>query len=641
MKKILLVDNDRIVLKFMTTALEKKGYQVMSAKDGLTALDMLENDTPDVIFADFVMPNIDGEKLCRVIRSKPELQDTRLIILSAIAAEERIDIAQLGVNACIAKGPFNEMLDHVLAVIEDPDLAPPKYPTGEVIGLKNLHPRNITKELLSSKKHFEIILDKMAEGIMEINADGRIIFANPFALSLVNMPEKKLLGHYFVDLFSEDARRRVVDFMNVRDGKSRAITEDAPIQLNKKQVTIIIYSLDENGFTDIVILSDVTNRKFMESQLQQAQKMEAIGTLAGGVAHDFNNLLMGIQGRTSLMLMGIDSDHPHFEHLQGIEDYIKSAADLNRQLLGFARAGKYEVRTTDINALAQKSIRMFGRTRKEINITEKLADNLRAANVDQGQIEQALLNIYVNAWQAMPGGGDLSLRTENVSVDARSGERYHAEPGKYVKISVTDTGVGMDTATRKRIFDPFFTTKEMGRGTGLGLASAYGIVKNHGGFIDVVSEPGKGTTFRIFLPASEKKVIGEKTFPEDVMTGTETILLVDDEEIIIDVGKQILQKLGYTVLTAGNGKEAVATFSENRDRIDLVILDMIMPEMSGGNTYDRLKAIDARVKVLLASGYSIDGKATEILNRGCNGFIQKPFGMTKLSKKIREILDRR
>jgi signal transduction histidine kinase len=233
--------------------------------------------------------------------------------------------------------------------------------------------------------------------------------------------------------------------------------------------------------------------------------MEAIGTLAGGVAHDFNNLLTGIQGRTSLMLMDIDSSHEHFEHLSGIEEYIKSAADLTKQILGFARGGKYEIRKTDLNEFIKKQNRMFGRTKKEVTFRGKYQEDLWTVEVDQVQLEQVLLNLYVNASDAMPGGGELYVQTENVVIQKDCAEVFQVEPGKYVKISVTDTGMGMEEAVKERIFDPFFTTKEMGRGAGLGLASAYGIIKNHSGIINVYSEKGHGTTFNIYLPAYEKK----------------------------------------------------------------------------------------------------------------------------------------
>jgi PAS domain S-box-containing protein len=392
---------------------------------------------------------------------------------------------------------------------------------------------------------------------------------------------------------------------------------------------------------------DITERKRaeeekakLEAQLQQAQKMESMGTLAGGIAHDFNNLLMGIQGRASLMQMDIDSSNPHFEHLKGIGDYVKSAAELTKQLLGFARGGKYEVKTTDLNKFIKKQNRMFGRTIKEITIRGRYEKNLWTVDVDQGQIEQALLNIYVNAWHAMPGGGALFIQTENVMIDEHYIKAYQVKPGKYVKISITDTGVGMDEATLQRIFDPFFTTKEMGRGTGLGLASAYGIIKNHDGFIDVYSEKGEGTTFNIYLPASEKEIIDEKELAVDILKGSETVLLVDDEDIIIAIGQDILKSLGYEVLPVRGGEEAVEVYKKNHDKIDMVILDMIMPDMGGRETYDRLKEINPDIKVLLSSGYSIDGQATEILERGCDDFIQKPFNITDLSQKIRKILDK-
>ncbi|MCP4576551.1 MAG: PAS domain S-box protein, partial [Deltaproteobacteria bacterium] len=270
----------------------------------------------------------------------------------------------------------------------------------------------------------------------------------------------------------------------------------------------------ENEACLVAVVKDISQMKRtanekakLETQLQQAQKMESMGTLAGGIAHDFNNLLMGIQGRVSLMLMDKDASYPDFEHLKGIEDYIRNAVTLTRQLLGFARGGKYEVKPTDINDLVEKSAHMFGRTRKEIIIQSRCHPKIWTVDVDQGQINQVLMNLYVNAWQAMPGGGTLILETDNVVLDENYLKPFSHVPGNYVKISITDTGIGMDHSIQKRIFDPFFTTKEMGRGTGLGLASAYGIIKNHGGIINVYSEKGEGTTFTIYLPASESAVV--------------------------------------------------------------------------------------------------------------------------------------
>jgi CheY-like chemotaxis protein len=243
----------------------------------------------------------------------------------------------------------------------------------------------------------------------------------------------------------------------------------------------------------------------------------------------------------------------------------------------------------------------------------------------------------------MSGTGEIYLETENVSLDTSFVKYYGIIPGRYVKISVADTGIGMDEATRNRVFDPFFTTKEMDRGTGLGLASAYGIIKNHDGMINVYSEKGKGATFNIYLPATDAEDIAQRTESErlsEILKGTETVLLIDDEELIIEVGRELLEELGYTVFLARSGKEAIETYKKNKDEIDMVLLDMIMPEMDGGETYNRLKEINSDIKVLLSSGYSINGQAKTILPKGWNGFIQKPFDMKKLSQKLREILDK-
>jgi two-component system cell cycle sensor histidine kinase/response regulator CckA len=247
----------------------------------------------------------------------------------------------------------------------------------------------------------------------------------------------------------------------------------------------------------------------------------------------------------------------------------------------------------------------------------------------------------VNALQAMPAGGELRLETKNVTYGEFTTRPFSLEPGNYVKISVTDNGLGMDEKTQQRIFEPFFTTKEMGRGTGLGLASAYGIVKNHKGVIDVESKQGIGTTFSIYLPASKQQAQDEEGSSEGILRGAETILLVDDEKRIMDVGKGILEALGYTVLCAKSGEQALDIYQANKEKIDMVVLDMVMPGIGGGETYDALKSINPDVKVLLSSGYSSAGQAAEILRRGCNGFIQKPFSINILSEKIREILDER
>jgi two-component system cell cycle sensor histidine kinase/response regulator CckA len=396
------------------------------------------------------------------------------------------------------------------------------------------------------------------------------------------------------------------------------------------------------------IIRDVTERKLaeenkkrLEAHIQVAQRLESLGTLAGGIAHDFNNILMGIQGRTSLMLMNIDESYHHFEHLKVIEDYVQNAADLTKQLLGLARGGKYEVNPVNLNEIVSKTSEMFGRTKKEITIHSTYQDDIWIVEADRRQIEQVLLNMYVNAWQAMPEGEEIFLETRNIEINEENSISRQVDPGRYARISVMDVGAGMDEATRQRIFDPFFTTKEMERGTGLGLASAYGIIKNHGGFINVYSEKGHGTTFDVYLKVTEKEAAEEKAQSVGIQKGSETVLLVDDEEMITEVLKELLEALGYTVLLARSGIEAIEKYRTSWKTIDIVILDMIMPGMSSSETFDRLKGINPDMKVVLSSGYSMNGQAKEILNRGCNGFIQKPIKIADLSQNLREILDDR
>ncbi|MDD5168897.1 MAG: response regulator [Syntrophales bacterium] len=337
--------------------------------------------------------------------------------------------------------------------------------------------------------------------------------------------------------------------------------------------------------------------------------------------------------------MNLEPCDPNYERIERIEERVQSGADLTRQLLGFARGGRYEVKPADMNEIIEKTSSLFGRTKKEISIHRKYGKDLFPVEVDQGQINQVFMNLYVNAWQAMPGGGEIYLETENVRLDEAKAFPQAVKAGEYVKIMVTDTGTGMDVKTRERIFDPFFTTKAMGRGTGLGLATVYGIIKGHRGIINVYSEPGQGTTFTIYLPASEKEVVKEKKAAGLIAKGTETILIVDDEEMILEVSKQLLESLGYRVYAAGSGQEAIAVYMEKRNEIDLLIIDMIMPGISGGEAFDRLREINPEIKVLLSSGYSLNGKAQTIMDRGCNGFLQKPFQLSQLSRKVREILD--
>ena len=297
------------------------------------------------------------------------------------------------------------------------------------------------------------------------------------------------------------------------------------------------------------------------------------------------------------------------------------------------------MRPIDINELLLESATMFGRTKKEIHIHTKLQTQPIVVEADRRQIEQVLLNLYINAWQAMPDGGELYLETRIVTLGDAYCKPYQVKPGDYAKVSVTDTGIGMDESIRQHIFDPFFTTKDKGRGTGLGLASAYGIIKNHAGIITVNSHVGQGTRFNIYLAITDKKVYREVPIGTGLVKGSETILLVEDEDLVLQVGQALLERLGYRVIVAKDGKQAVDTTVKKKDAIDLVILDLIMPKMGGDKAFDLIREIQPAMPVILSSGYSINDQATAIMQRGCNEFIQKPFTISELSQKVRKILD--
>ncbi len=630
--EILIVDDEPRMCDSLKVLLSNEGYQTVSANSGNEALECLSRQDVDVVLLDMVMPDMSGLEIMDYINKQNS--DTLVIVITGHGSEDSaIESLRRGAYDYLKKPfEFEELLQRVKNAVDQKRLKK-EYDI-------------INGKLQLSERRYQYLVDNSPDIICTLGPDGSFTYVNPAWEIILGHKTDEVVGRRLTDfVLQEGAEYYLRLFKQVKDDGETI--RDASCTLTHKDGSSRIFSmsgapnLDSGGnlIGMVGVFKDVTEQRKLEAQLAQAQKMQAIGTLAGGIAHDFNNLLMGIQGRTSLMFLNMDTDYPHYEHLKGIESIVESGASLTRQLLGFARGGKYEVKPTNINELIDKSAQMFGRTRKEIEIHTSYEKDAWTLEADQGQIEQVMLNLYVNAWHAMPGGGELYVRTENVRLGDDDAGPFGVEPGNYVKISIEDTGMGMDEATRRRIFEPFFTTKEMGRGTGLGLAFAYGIIRNHGGVIDVDSKQGRGTTFNIYIPASGKKIQEREERPVDLLRGTESVLLVDDEDMIIEVGQEILQEMGYKVLLARSGKEAVEVYKKNKDEIDMVILDMIMPDMGGGETYDKMKEIHPGVKVLLSSGYSIEGQASEILARGCNGFIQKPFSAKQLSHTIRQVLD--
>lgn len=391
---------------------------------------------------------------------------------------------------------------------------------GKPVGFRGIT-RDITerKRMEAEQERYRDFLENIEEGCFEQDLAGNYTFVNAAGCRRFGYNREELLKLNYKALALPETAQKLKRIYNeiYRTGKAQERIESELIRKDGKVIVVetsatLIRDAQGNPVGFRGVSRDITEKKKLEEetrrlseQLDQVRRLEALGTLAGGVAHDFNNLLMGIQGYTSLMLADIEPTHPFYDRLKAIEDQVKSAASLTRQLLGYARGGRYEVRPTDLNDVIRNTTSLFGRTHREVRIREDYTENLWTIEADQGQMEQVFLNLFVNAGQAMPAGGDLYLKTENVHLDEEKVRPYEVPAGPFVKVSVTDTGVGMDAKTLERIFEPFFTTREMGRGVGLGLAAVYGIVRGHGGFIEVESEKGRGATFTLYFPVSPKE----------------------------------------------------------------------------------------------------------------------------------------
>ncbi|MDI9569116.1 MAG: PAS domain S-box protein [Pseudomonadota bacterium] len=511
--------------------------------------------------------------------------------------------------------------------------------------------KRMEEALRKREEYFRELVENISDIIVTMDKGGTITYVSPSVERIAGYRPDELVGASFLDFFITD------DLPGAFGEFSRAMAgRDAVFPINfrighKNGAVLDMEGVCKNLLHNPAIASFVANirdvtekrrtekeRAGLEAKLRLAQKMEAIGALASGVAHDFNNLLAGIQGHVTMCLLQSERTHGNYERLKRIGEIVDSGANLTSQLLGFSRERQREVRPSNMNELIERTLMMFGRTRKEISIWRHCAEDLWAVEIDRGQMEQVIMNLLVNAWQAMPLPGEIVLETKNVFFADQPALPGIVAPGRYVKISVKDNGVGMDRETRERIFDPFFTTKERDGGSGLGLTTAYGIVKGHNGVIDVMSEPGRGTTFDIYLPATEGPIEQSRQVDAELLPGTETILLVDDEAVNLEVTGDLLEIMGYKVYKAGSGQEAVAVYMEKGDEIALVILDMVMPGISGGETLELLKGINPDLPVILCSGYSNNNQVEQLMSRGCKDFLQKPFHAEDLSRKLREIL---
>jgi two-component system cell cycle sensor histidine kinase/response regulator CckA len=495
--------------------------------------------------------------------------------------------------------------------------------------------KQMQQELAHASHFLEQLIESAPLGLTFINPQGLIVQANSqFHLEFGYTPEEVMNQHYSFLYVSDAERQQVLAELRARgevlarqvevrhsDGKS------VPARISIRK----LYDKDGAVIGSVSLASNISEEVSLQRQLEQAQKQEVIATLAGGLAHNFNNLLMIIMGLSSLMLGKITPDHPVYNDLLEIERQVRAGREITGKLLSFRRVTDFETQPMNLNCLVEATADMFGRTRQELIIQKDFAQKLPAVEIDSGQVQQVLMNLLINAWQAMPQGGTITLETRAVNLTDWQDNTWDLEPGPYVCLSVTDTGTGMNEETVRQLFSPFFTTKDPGQGSGLGLASAYRIMKNHRGAIQVTSTPGEGSTFTLFFPASSARPLNITPEEKHIISGQGTILLVEDEPTLRRVAGKLLEKLGYQVLEATCGERALEIFAEHHGDIDLVLLDMIMPGLNGMQTLERLRVLNPMVRVILCSG--MDETNEEDLPAGVS-FIPKPVPLEVLSQKV-------
>ncbi len=525
-----------------------------------------------------------------------------------------------------------------------------KLPGGEIVVIYN----DITKrkqaenQILELKEFNEAIVNNLAEGIILENEHGIIQFANPAMLKMLGYEKDELLGKQW-NIFIPDDQIEIVENANIR--RCQGESDQYEIKLKKKseeRMSVLVSGVPhyQNGIFSgsLATFIDITEKIKLQSQLRQAMKMDSVGRLAGGVAHDFNNMLSVILGHTEMAMENMKPDQTLNAHLTEIRTAAERSADLTKQLLAFARKQTIAPRVLDLNETVEGMLKMLLRLiGEDIDLAWLPGTGVWPVKMDPVQIDQILVNLCVNARDAIGGVGKITLETENACVDETLCAAYPGfVPGEYVHLKVSDTGNGMDKETLSRLFEPFFTTKETGMGTGLGLAMVYGIVKQNGGFIYVYSEPDHGSLFRIYLPrftikSTAKPKEGVAAAP--VRRGNETILLVEDEPAILELIKMMLEHLGYSVLAATTPGEAIRVGGEHAGLIDLLITDVVMPEMNGRDLARTLLSLYPNIRHLFMSGYTANVIAHQgVLEEGVH-FIQKPFRNRDLAIKVREILD--
>jgi PAS domain S-box-containing protein len=625
-KSILVVDDDRVMLKFISNLLTREGHEVLTAEDGFAALNLLSSFTPDIMFFDLVMPKIDGIKLIQIVRSMPQLKDCYMVIISAAVAEIDFDFEHTGADSYIAKGPFSSMSDHIKEVVETSYAPKDKQEEKDIRGLDNVYARQLTKELLSRSRHLETILESMAEGILEVFSN-KIVYANEVAVSLLGLPLEKILAAYPPDIVNTSLGQQLDAILKSKAEKPVEIGEKTPVTLNGRQIAIKILPVKGETSTVIIMITDVTERKRLEMQLQHVQKMEAIGTIAAGVAHNFRNTLTEVLVNSQLIQMNYEDQSGLHAVADRINTSVRRGSRLVDGLLQFSRKQiKEEFKIINLADVFSQICQIIRKSfDKKIEIHTEYPEQLPIVG-DATSLSQALMNLCTNARDAMPRGGRLEIKA--------------VREGKRILVTFADNGEGMGKETIEKCFDPFYTTKPIGKGTGLGLSTTYGIIKSHEGLISVESKPDTGTTFKIHFPLnlSEEK-FKPKDEPSLVRGKGQLVLVVDDEPEILNAMKELLRYLGYKSEFASSGTEGLDKYKSSQP--DAVLMDINMPEMDGIACIEEILNYDSDAKISIISGYELDGinglgqKAQESII----DYLPKPIGLRDLSALLAKMFE--